>query len=393
MRGQISRGLQLAGSTAAALGLVGLDAARDRTGGALPRSPDRLADPAVLSDLLGRPVRAASLPGVTFESSNCQNFLIDVELADGTARSLYAKLPARELGPRVFANVIGYWGVECTFCERVAPQVPIRVPTVAAVHQRGSRFVLLLENLGEDPTVEMFVNRDTAAGTTIERAQRVLRALAELHASFHGLPEPDQDALMPLDGHPYVGQQARRTAIALNTAAIDRCHRAAPDVFTAELADTYRRTLDRWDEVTTAWSRGPRTLVHGDSHLANCFEYGPADDRRIGMIDFQGAHWSKGIRDVVYFLANSLDPVLLATHEDSLIDHYLDELAKLGVELDPAQTRTDYRAFSFQALMVGVIATGLGGFTEQEQTVRTMLTREAAAVERLDYAGWLDTLR
>jgi hypothetical protein len=392
VRRQISRGLQLAGTAAAALGMIGLDAVRDRRGGALPRSPDRLADPTVLSDLLGRPVRAVSLPGVTFESSNCRNFLVDVEFADGAARSLYAKLPARELGPRVFANVIGYWGVECTFCERVAPQVPIRVPTVAAVRRRNSRFVLLLENLGEDPTVEMFVNRDTAAGTTIERAQRVLSALAELHASFHGLPEPEQDALMPLDDHPYLGDRARRTTRALNAAAIDRSHRAAPEIFTDELAQTYRRTLDQWDAVTAAWFRGPRTLVHGDSHLANCFEYGPEGERRVGMIDFQGAHWSKGIRDVVYFLANSLDTGVLATHEDALIDHYLDELARFGVELDPAETRADYGAFSFQALMVGVIATGLGGFTEQAQTLRTMLTREAATVERLDFAGWLDTL-
>ena len=63
------------------------------------------------------------------------------------------------------------------------------------------------------------------------------------------------------------------------------------------------------------------------------------------------------------------------------------------MELDPTETRTDYRAFSIQALMVGVIATGLGGFTERADTVGTMLAREAAAVERLDFAAWLDTLR
>jgi hypothetical protein len=101
-------------------------------------------------------------------------------------------------------------------------------------------------------------------------------------------------------------------------------------------------------------------------------------------------HWSRGIRDVAYFLIHSLDPDLLAAQEGALIDYYLEEMVRRGVELDPQRTRDDYRGFSFQALMVGVVAVGLGGFTERETTVATMLRREVAAVERLDFAGWLN---
>ena len=46
------------------------------------------------------------------------------------------------------------WPLECTFCERVATQIPIRVPRVYAAVQRGSRFVLLLENLRFEPGEE-----------------------------------------------------------------------------------------------------------------------------------------------------------------------------------------------------------------------------------------------
>jgi hypothetical protein len=56
------------------------------------------------------------------------------------------------------------------------------------------------------------------------------------------------------------------------------------------------------------------------------------------MLDFQAVHWSKGIRDVQYFLIHSLEPALLALHEDALIDHYHTELAERGVALDPEQT-------------------------------------------------------
>jgi hypothetical protein len=83
---------------------------------------------------------------------------------------------------------------------------------------------------------------------------------------------------------------------------------------------------------------------------------------------------------------------VLEQHESALIEHYIAEMAQRGVELDPDRTRTEYRAFSFQALMVGVVAVGLGGFTERETTVHTMLRREVAAIERLDFAGWLASL-
>jgi hypothetical protein len=43
--------------------------------------------------------------------------------------------------------------------------------------------------------------------------------------------------------------------------------------------------------------------------------------------------------------------------------------------------------------MVGVVSLGLGGLTECEATVRTVLRREVAAIERLRFGEWLDELR
>jgi hypothetical protein len=42
--------------------------------------------------------------------------------------------------------------------------------------------------------------------------------------------------------------------------------------------------------------------------------------------------------------------------------------------------------------MVGVVSLGLGGLSEREQTVRTILRREVAAIERLDFEGLLNRL-
>ena len=392
-------GLALGASTARAASQLLLDVAREPLGAALPRTAEQLAQPDVVNGLLGGalpPVRAVRLPGVDFESSNCRNFLIELEYdtgeAAGAPRSLYAKLPTHELRTRSFANALGFWALECAFCERVARHVPIRVPRVHAVARRGARFVLLLENLRELPGARLFINRDMAAGTTPERARLCLSAFAELHAAFHGLRPDRREALLPAALHPFLPARQRAVTRTLNAAAIEPTRRAAPDLFKAELAALCRRVNERWDDLMAFWYREPLTLVHGDSHLANCFEYATPAGPRMGMLDFQAVHWSKGIRDVQYFLIHSLEPELLAVHEDALIDHYLAELARFGVALDPHETREQYRAFSFQTLMVGVVSLGLGGLTEREATVRTVLRREVDAIERLRFGDWLDGL-
>ena len=91
-------------------------------------------------------------------------------------RNLYAKLPCNELLTRSFANTIRFWSLGCDFCKRVAPHIPIRIPRVYVSAQRGSRFVLLLENLNKIPGVELFTNRDMASGTTPERPAGTVKA-------------------------------------------------------------------------------------------------------------------------------------------------------------------------------------------------------------------------
>lgn len=400
--------IALAGRLSSALGAIVVDRIAEGFGRALPRTAEQLATRDTVNALIrdhaptGRPslppVYDVALPGIVFESSNCTNFLIDLDF--GTAgeggtplpRTAYAKIPCTELTTRVFANAIGFCEVEEAFCERVASQVSIRVPKVYAVARRGARFVLLLENLGEVAGTRMFINRDMAAGTTIERARMCLRTFAQLHAQFWGWSRAQRESLLPNRLHVYLAPGGRARTRALNAAAIDPAHRAAPELFTADHAAVCRRATQKWDALVDYWYGGPLTLVHGDSHLANCFEYETADGPKIGMIDFQGMHWCKGIRDVQYFLINSLDPVLLADHEQQLIDFYIAELALHGVRLDADDARTQYRGYSLQTLMVALTSIGLGTLTERDETVRTVLRRSIAAMERLDFSAWLETL-
>jgi hypothetical protein len=404
--------LALVGRSASALLRIGADRLAEVGGVGLPRTPAQLAHPDVVNELLRAhapdagealpPVESVRLAGVEFESSNCRNFLIDVEFGTPSRRppkppeplpaTLYAKMPCAELPTRVFGNSVGFWPLECSFCERVAHRVPIRVPRVYAAARRGSRFVLLLENLHERAGTRLFVNRDMAAGATLECARRCIETLAELHAAFWGFSREQREELLPTSLHPYLSPQLRPLTRALNSAAIGPARRAAPDVLDEELVRVCRLALEKWDALVSYWYREPLTLIHGDSHLGNCFEYPGTDGPRIGMIDFQGVQWCQGVRDLQYFLINSLTPTILERHESDLIDHYVAELARRGVALAGTDAREQYRALSFQTLMVGVVSLGLGSLTERESTVRIVLERGAAAVSRLGFGDWLRSL-
>jgi len=179
---------------------------------------------------------------------------------------------------------------------------------------------------------------------------------------------------------------------ALNAAAIAPAHEAAPDLFTRRHVELCRLAIEKWDALMEVWYSEPLTLIHGDSHLANCFEYPTPAGSRMGMLDFQGVQWCKGIRDVQYHLINSLEPDVLAAHESELIDSYIAELSRHGIALDAADAREQYRALSFQTLMVAVVSLGLGSLTERDETVRTILRRSVAAIDRLGFGDWLARL-
>ena len=140
----------------------------------------------------------------------------------------------------------------------------------------------------------------------------------------------------------------------LSKAAIDPCHRKAPELFPNEVVALYRRALSKWDAV----------------------------------------QWGKGIRDVQYFLINSMEEELLAENEHALIAHYVAELRRRGVVLSEATAWADYRALSFQTLMTSVVSIGLGTIglgtmTDMDEVLRVLLGRSVAAIRRTNFAAWL----
>jgi hypothetical protein len=366
--------------------------------GTLALAPDRVLTTRAFNHLLqhhgssdvARQARAGSVQALPIStvSSNCNNRVIEVDWQEGALlpQQLFLKLPCAELDTRWFCNLIRVWELECNFYRHFAADFPVRMPQVYAIANKRSRFILLQEYLAADPAVTLFTNPDMLRGPPLDLAKRCLDTFARIHAFYHDWPAAERERRLPVASHPFLSPVMTEISRFINIQAIKPCQAKAPDAFPDDVAATYRLAMQHWDELLDWWYREPLTLCHGDSHLGNFF----VDGEQMGMIDFQAAHWGKGIRDVQYFLIDSLPADILAAHEQELVRHYLDCLAREGVTLEFEAAWEQYRAFSFQTLMTIVVSLGLGGLTEKDSVMEEILRRSVAAVQRVDFVGWLE---
>jgi len=375
------------------------DALGDFSGNAMPFRADEVCRPEVLTRLINEhalprvagPVRITAIrrQDVPSVSSNCHNLVLTLE-QEGEQRlpdSVFAKLPMESFATRWFFGVINAWRLESHFFRCMAADLPLRTPLTYATGWQGTRFFLVQENLHEDPAVELFTNPDMMAGPSRDLVHRCLDAFARLHAHHYGLDRVEQQRLLPLDYHLFLSPTLGLVSRTLNRLGLRPCIRKHPGVIPADVAAAYRLTLQHWDALLEHWFSGPLSLLHGDSHLGNFFVSGDA----MGMLDWQAAHWGKGIRDVQYFLTNSLPAHTLAACERELVDYYVERRAHYGAAIDPEQTWQDYRSFTYHTLMTIVVSIGFGALNEEQDALMgEILGRAVAAVRRVDYAGWLE---
>jgi hypothetical protein len=374
------------------------DAFGDFTGSSLPYRTRDIVDPAVLTRLINtgslqpqagavriRGVEHQNVPSV---SSNCENLILTIEQAGEPIlpRSLFVKVPMESLLTRWFFSIIQSWQLESHFFRSVAQTLPLRTPITYATRCQGTRFYLVQENLREDPTVELFTNLDMLTGPSLALVRRCLDTFARLHALHYGLAPQEQQRILPLRFHLFLSPAMRPVSRTLNRLALDPCMKKHPGVIPPDLAQSYRLTIEHWDALLAHWFSGPLSLLHGDSHLGNFFVSGD----EMGMLDWQAAHWGKGIRDVHYFMTDSLPAATLAGNERELVDYYVQRRAHYGAAIDAQQTWEEYRGLSFQSLMTIIVSIGYGALNEaQDALMLEVLRRNVASAQRLDYGGWL----
>jgi hypothetical protein len=130
----------------------------------------------------------------------------------------------------------------------------------------------------------------------------------------------------------------------------------------------------------------PFALLHGDYRLDNLM-FTP-DGSTVTALDWQTLSLGPPLRDVAYFLGNSLDTEMRRAHERDIVGAYHDELVRRGVsDHDAEQCFDDYRLGQLQGPLITVLgceyATGARDARSNEMFI-VMARRSCAAIRDLE---------
>ena len=295
--------------------------------------------------------------------------------------TLFLKLTPRNPVQRLMMNLFALGHREVLFYGTVAHVAPPRVPRChgATIDLRRGRNVVVLEDLSATARF-----RDIRDPASAEEAAAVVDSLADLHATFWDSARFDDD----LASFRSRGEAAERLGNLFVGRVLGNLRGHAAEVVPAEVARKSRIVFERRGEIDAFWASEPQTLCHGDTHLGNLFFEGDIP----GFLDWQAVMAGPGIRDVSYFLIASVDPDVLAPIERDLVDRYVARLSTHGLDLDPEQVWTRYRASAAEIYVSAVVTAGTADRMQPPEISRVGVDRVAAAMPRLDTFDVLEEL-
>lgn len=293
----------------------------------------------------------------------------------GGPESVIVKLPALDEAAVFTSTVLSMYKREVSFFRELAALSPIRVPAChhAAVDEE-SRFVLVMEDLGEHRAVDQLIGMGRAD------AQAAVDGLARWHATWWGkaealadagvtlsLADPIYPAVVPMvfdEGWEKIAASGIEVPAPIQ-AVRGRFNAAIPGLL-ADLA------------------QAPTTVIHGD-YRADNLVFG--DDGAVAAFDFQLIGTGSGSYDLAYFVTQSLPPELASAEERGLFDRWTAGLVAGGVpEGDLGRLWEDYRKAALFCLVYPIVASRGMDLEDPRQRglVACMLARFARAVEELE---------
>jgi hypothetical protein len=293
-----------------------------------------------------------------------------------TPPTMIAKLPAADETSRATALALRNYENEVRFYQQLAPELPVRTPTVyyADIDVETASFVLLLEDMA--PAEQ----GDQLHGCSADTAKVAVDELVRLHA-----PRWADPSLASLDWLHRDPDAQRAFLLTLLPAAWDafRDRYAAevdPDVLVAGGALFTR--LDAY----LALEAGPRTVVHGDYRLDNLLFDPTPGGVPVTVVDWQTCTHGQGLQDVAYFIGAAMPADVRREAEGTLLEGYHADLVAAGVR-DYGWDRCcrDYRRGTWAGLIMAVAASMLVERTARgDQMFLTMAARHSRHALDLD---------
>jgi len=339
----------------------------------LPRTPEEIG-PEWLSPALGAAVAAVEVAGA--HSGTTGRAMLRVRWAAGTDRParIFVKLPPVDAIQRQMVDATDMGRREARFYAGLARAVPVRVPAP------------LWSGWGEDPSQYLMLLEDLAASGCdfptasdpglLDFTRRVIDELAGLHARF-------ADPASLAADFPWVeGTMRNDWGRRLVQAGLTAFRDASPPEFAA-IGEIY---VAHMDAVNDLLDRGPHTLIHGDCHLGNLFR----DGARPGFLDWACIAHAPGLRDVAYFLCNSIPTELRRKEERDLLRRYREALQAAGADVPSAeQTWWDYRRLALTSWIAATTTAAAGSRMQPLEVGMRAMARTNAAVQDLDSLGLL----
>ncbi|WP_307838644.1 MULTISPECIES: phosphotransferase [unclassified Frankia] len=199
--------------------------------------------------------------------------------------------------------------------------LPLEHPAfyAAAVDRRRLAAVTVME----DVTLRGARPNDATVALDVDQVRTGLLGLARMHAAYWGGPLPDQLAFVrPWQvGRVWAPVSWTSLARALRLLRTGGHGRLIPPGVDAGVVE---RGFRGWATIA---AKHPRTLLHGDPHLANTYAL---PSGVTGFYDWQLIRTGNWSHDVGYFLVSSLSTADRRDHERDLLADYLTELAGQG---------------------------------------------------------------
>jgi aminoglycoside phosphotransferase (APT) family kinase protein len=291
----------------------------------------------------------------------------------GAPESLFCKLLPMDPLRRVAIAQTQMGLREAKFYESLARKLDMRVPEAHVVRyeeDEGGAFILLLEDLNESGCTVS----SGPESPSPDAAAQALGDLAKMHVHFEDPETRRREAGWVSAPDPPSDYGSMRLQEGL-----DHHRDKLSDAF-AEMSTVY---IENQEALHVAWMEGPKTVIHGDTHIGNLFD----DHGVTGFLDWGLVVVSTPLRDLSYFLNMCLSVEDRRTHERELIRHYLEVRHALGgtaISFDEA-----WKAHRIQAAYLAPASCQIVTFPEdvtdrRKRFAAAFLERAEAAIEDLE---------
>ena len=292
-------------------------------------------------------------------------------------QTVFVKLAPFDVGQRAFVDEQGMGVAEARFYAEIAAEVPVMKPrALHAAWDDDGRYVMVFDDFARAGGVAIAADHPEMLAIV----DGIIDNFAALHATFSDDGRFDTGGSLEWvarrsQGYGAGGGPFVRMAI-----------ESLGEQLGAEFVEFAEFYCDRAHEIAEVIGQGAHTLVHGDAHLGNMYVAGVEP----GFYDWAVIGAAPGMRDVAYFLANSVTTEMRREHERRWIVRWCDALAVEGIPISVDEAWEQYRR---QAITGWVAAVATAGVGSRWQPIEVAVRASYRAIATVADLGTRDALR